>query len=215
MLYDPGQNFIFVHIWKTGGESVVSALRAQCPAYFSNRYLNKAIRVLPASTDRWLGWRAQLVRGQHMTAADIADVMPAERFARAVKFTFVRNPWDWQVSAYNYALQTPAHSHHEEISSLGSFEAFLDYQYAREAPDQTSFILGPDGENLVDFIGRFETLQDDFARLCDRLGVKAQLPHLNASQRSRDWKGYYTDTSKALVADLFKRDIAQFGYRWD
>lgn len=215
MLYDPKRKFIFIHIWKTGGESMVAALRDACPIYFSNRYVNKAIRLTPEISSTLIGWRARLVCGQHLTAHEARHEMPTETFDSAFKFAFVRNPWDWQVSNYAYALQTPAHGQHEIIRDLGSFERYIHYQYEQCAPSQSSFIFGPDGEPLIDFVGRFETLQDDFQTVCDRIGVQAELPVLNASNRRRDWRSYYTNETRDLIADLFQRDIKQFGYRWD
>lgn len=215
MLYDPTRKFIFIHIWKTGGESVVSALRDHCPAHFRNRYLNKLIRMAPEQISALLGWRARLVRGQHFTAQDIRREMPIEAFEQAFKFTFVRNPWDWQVSNYAYALQTPAHGQHEIIRELGDFDAYIRYQHALQAPSQSAFIYDDDGHQLVDFVGRFETLQSDFQTVCETIGVSAKLPFLNASSRRRDWRSYYSDESRALVAELFEQDIERFGYRWD
>lgn len=215
MLYDPTRKFVFVHIWKTGGESVVSALRDHCPLYFRNRYLNKAIRVAPGPFAVLLGWRARLVNGQHFTAQEIRNEMPADAFGEAYKFTFVRNPWDWQVSNYAYALQTPAHGQHDIIRELGSFDAYIRYQFAERAPSQSSFILGDDGQQLVDFVGRFENLQRDFQTVCEKIGVATELPFLNASKRKRDWREYYTDETRSLVKELFDADIQRFGYSWD
>lgn len=215
MLYDPQRKFVFVHIWKTGGESVVSALKTYCPAYFRNRYLNKAIRLAPGPSAALLGWRARLVNGQHFTAQDIRRVMPEGAFDEAFSFTFVRNPWDWQVSNYAYALQTPAHGQHEIIRELGSFDAYIRYQYDEQAPSQSAFILDDQGEQIVDFVGRFESLQQDFSTVCDRIGINASLPFLNASKRKKDWRNYFTDETRDLVADLFAADIQRFGYRWE
>ncbi len=215
MLYDPIRKFIFIHIWKTGGESVVSALRDHCPLYFRNRYVNKAIRLAPGPSSALLGWRARLVSGQHFTTSEIRREMPTEAFDDAFKFTFVRNPWDWQVSNYAYALQTPAHGQHEIIRKLGSFDAYIRYQYEQRAPTQSSFIDDEAGEQLVDFVGRFENLDADFQSVCEAIGVRAELPFLNASQRRRDWRSYYSHETRKLVEELFQSDIERFGYRWD
>jgi hypothetical protein len=215
MLYDPTRKFIYIHIWKTGGESVVSALRDYCPPHFRNRYLNKMIRIAPGPSAALLGWRARLVHGQHFTAQEIRREMPTEAFDQAFKFTFVRNPWDWQVSNYAYALQTPAHGQHAIIRELGDFDSYIRYQHAQNAPSQSSFIDDEDGRQLVDFIGRFETLQADFQTICETIGVGAELPFLNASNRRQDWRSYYTSETRALVAEMFARDIERFDYRWE
>lgn len=162
-----------------------------------------------------LGWRARLVQGQHFTAQEIRHEMPDDAFDTAFKFAFVRNPWDWQVSNYAYALHAPAHGQHDVIQELGSFDAYIRYQYEEQAPSQSSFLDGDAGEELVDFVGRFETLEADFQTICAKIGVKAELPFLNASKRRKDWRSYYTDETRDLVADLFAQDIERFGYRWD
>lgn len=193
----------------------MAALRGSCPIYFRNRYVNKAIRLTPRFAEPVLGWRAKLVCGQHFSAKQARNAMPQAAFDEAFKFTFVRNPWDWQVSNYAYALQTPAHSQHEAIKSLGSFEEYIRYQYDQRAPSQSSFVYDDDGESLIDFVGRFENLQEDFQTICTTIGVDAKLPHVNVSKRGRDWRSYYTDQSRHLVEELFQRDIELFGYRWD
>jgi hypothetical protein len=215
MLYDPVRKFLFIHIWKTGGESVVAALRESCPLYFSNRYINKAIRVAPKPAQAVLGWRARLVCGQHFTAEEVRRQMPPDRFDGAFKFTFVRNPWDWQVSNYAYGFQTKAHGQHRIIRELGSFEKYIRYQYEQRAPAQCSFIFGADGKRLVDFVGRTENLDEDFHKICKTIGLEAQLPLLNVSNRRRDWRSYYTEETRALVAELFRGDLEEFGYSWE
>lgn len=215
MLYAPEKGFIFIHIWKTGGESVVAALKPYCPVYFRNRYVNKAIRIAPGLASLAIGWRARLVSGQHMTANEIRESMPHEAFDRTFRFTFVRNPWDWQVSAYHYAIQTPAHPLNKTICSLGSFDAFIRYQCEQNAPSQSSFLLDANGNRIVDFVGRFERIDEDFQAICGKLGIEATLPRLNASRRNKDWRSYYTEETKALVGELFRRDIEAFGYRWE
>lgn len=215
MLYDPKRSFIFVHIWKTGGESVVSALKSVCPIYFNNRWINKAIRMTFPTSARLLGWRADLVSGQHLTLAQIQDVMPEQAFEESFKFTFVRNPWDWQVSNYFYALQTKAHGEHQVISQLGSFEAYIRYKHAQKAPPQSSFLYDRNDQRAIDFVGRFESFESDFRQICEIIGVDAKLPHLNASRRKRDWRHYYTSETMQLVEDTFRSDLEEFGYSWD
>ncbi|MEL6257926.1 MAG: sulfotransferase family 2 domain-containing protein [Pseudomonadota bacterium] len=214
MLYDPNRNFIFIHIWKTGGKSVFEALRKNCPFYFSNRYLNKAIRLAPGVSNTAFGWRARLVNGQHFRAVDIKRNMPERRFETAFKFAFVRNPWDWQVSNYHYALESKTHGQHDIISSLGSFDAYIRFQHAQKAPTQSSFLVDENGDLLVDFVGRFERLQDDFNYVCDTVGLDAALSHLNTSKRRSDWRSYYTEETRELVADLCRPDIERFDYQW-
>jgi len=215
LLYAPAKNFIFVHAWKTGGESVVRALREYCPTHFRNRYINKAVRMAPMPARAVLGWRADLVTRQHATAREIQQIMPPEAFDSAFKFAFIRNPWDWQVSQYFYSLQSPAHPLHQSIKDMGSFDVFIRDQHRQGTHTATMFLHDRDGRCLVDYIGRFERIGEDFKTICEKIGIEAELPHVNASKRKRDYHSYYTDETRDMVADLFQSDIEKFGYSWD
>lgn len=72
---------------------------------------------------------------------------------------------------------------------------------------------GVDMEPHFDFVGRFERLNEDFQVVCERLGIQAQLPHVNASKH-RHYTTYYDDYRRDLVAHHFKHDIERFGYRF-
>ncbi len=78
---------------------------------------------------------------------------------------------------------------------------------------QHQFILDDNGHLLVDFVGRFENLQDDFVYVCQRIGLPhLSLPHVNASHRRPDYRSYYNEYTKHLVEEYFRRDIELFGY---
>ena len=47
---------------------------------------------------------------------------------------------------------------------------------------QLELLKDDSGELLVDFVCRQETLQSDFAEVCDRIGIEAELPRINATK---------------------------------
>ncbi len=173
MLYSPSHEFIFVHIYKTGGESVMAALRKYCPVYLRNRYVRKSVQLLPEAVQPLIHWREALVNRQHMTAEQIRNVMPADLFDAATKFAFVRNPWDWQVSEYAYARQSAAHPYHEEVLGFGDFDTYIRHKCDNDTRLQCSFVYDTTGTRLVQHVGRFETLNRDFTRICTALGARA------------------------------------------
>jgi hypothetical protein len=72
--------------------------------------------------------------------------------------------------------------------------------------------VGNNGKAVVTFVGRYERLKDDFARCCQALDLPSiDLPVVNASERT-DYRVYYDDHTKKLVATLNERDIRVFGY---
>jgi|TARA_Y100000034_G_scaffold38117_1_gene46826 chondroitin 4-sulfotransferase 11 len=81
---------------------------------------------------------------------------------------------------------------------------------------QTDFICDNKGEMRIDFIGRFENLQEDFNVVCDKIGIDARpLPHLSASKpKIKPYRQYYTEKTKKIVAEKYKKDIEYFGYKF-
>jgi hypothetical protein len=60
---------------------------------------------------------------------------------------------------------------------------------------------------------RLEHLAEDAAPLEAHLGFALPpVPRLNASDRSADWRKYYSEADAALVGKLCAADIARFGY---
>jgi hypothetical protein len=78
---------------------------------------------------------------------------------------------------------------------------------------QKQWLVNESGELLVEFIGRFENLQQDFDRICQRLQVEASLGHAKPSSRG-SYRDYYNAQSEALVRKIFAEDIELFGYRF-
>ena len=90
---------------------------------------------------------------------------------------------------------------------------------------------------MVDFLGRFETLQADFNFVCEHLGIAhTPVPHVNKSKLRRGLVGflhkllsgggrktiatplrnadYYDEECVEAVRRLYRRDIELFGYRF-
>ena len=64
-----------------------------------------------------------------------------------------------------------------------------------------------------DFIGQFENIEQDFAEACILAGIKhpSRLPRLNATT-GNDLRAEYDDASREFVAQHFAPDIERFGY---
>ena len=73
----------------------------------------------------------------------------------------------------------------------------------------------------VDFVGRYENLEQDFAEVARRIGLPSSLvlPRLQAVSRpagSRDsYRAYYTEETRRVVGDRFGNDVELFQYRFE
>lgn len=212
MLISHAHQFAFIHLPKTGGSSVKVALEpfADDPlAYPPNRWLDRCgIHVNYVAP-----WRSKRFR-THTPAAILYRELPPQAFAELFTFAFVRNPWDLLASSYRFLASSPDHRRGRLAARLGSFARYVDYELARGKLVQSRMLTSRHGRLLVDFVGRFETLDADFTKVCSHLGLVARLPHVNAGPRG-DYRSLYTPRLAVRVADGFGEDIERFGYTFE
>lgn len=217
MLISHSHRFIFFHVAKTGGMSIRTALQKHCqePERFKIKRPPQEKGGQP--NPFYEVWEALLL---HATAQDAQKELPKESFDSYYKFAFVRNPWDWQVSMYHFILSEPTHIKYQLVKEMGSFDAYLDWVVKTDRPYpkgatrlQSTALTDGSGRLLVDFVGRYESLSQDFSQVCDRLQIDADLPHVNRSAH-RDYRDYYDPRTRQLVADHFRADIDLFQYEF-
>ncbi len=79
---------------------------------------------------------------------------------------------------------------------------------------QSHYVYDLNGNQIVDFVGRFENIEQDFQLIKEKLGLDISLPHLNSTKRDT-YKAYFTEESKQRVAQLWKKDVDNFSYLFD
>lgn len=217
MLYSLRHRFLFVHIAKTGGTSIRRALspyRLRDPWYGPQWLCHRL--------SAWSGHRLATKLPRHAKAICAMEMLPREVFEALFKFSFVRNPWDLQVSSYHHLRRERPHL----IAHCRDFEAFLDWKFNPRRPyqyhadvsscPQTEFLVDLRGNLIVDFVGRYESLTEDFAQICHRIGLAGvRLPHARAAPGRRDFRSYYSERGAQIVAERYRDDIERFGYRFD
>lgn len=206
MLISKQREFIFIHIYKNAGTSILNALMP----FAANKWQRMAHRIsrrlhLPTRFD-------PNPFPDHIKASEIINAIGKETFDSYFSFAIIRNPWDWQVSLYNYILKTPPHHQHQVVKALGSFDEYIRWRCKEEEVRfQKDFIYSKNDELLVDFVGRFEKLDTDFKAICSRIGISASLPKLNVSN-TKPYRQFYSNETKELVRRAFDADIKLLGY---
>ena len=205
-------NFLFVHIPKTGGTSIRSALEPyQTDA--SSAFPNPVLRRLGINVNHYLGGYRSFQFRKHERIKTGARRLPSDVFDAMFKFCFVRNPWDLLVSNYSYVKSKKQHKRYRRTSSL-SFPEFIEFAVTKEIGFQKPIVSTTSGELLVDRVGKFETLVEDFQSIASKLQIDATLPHLNRVTRP-DYREYYDRRSIARVTDCYRDDIEAFEYEFD
>jgi hypothetical protein len=138
-----------------------------------------------------------------------------EEFNRYFKFSFVRNPWSRVYSWYRNVLRDEIHKKNMKIQQDISLEDFLE-RYGNTWPlnPQTYWLTNYFGEIDLDFIGRFECLEKDFRKVCNRLKIEdATLPSLLVSS-DQDYRNAYNSRTKDFVFKKYQDEIEHFGYEF-
>jgi hypothetical protein len=133
------------------------------------------------------------------------------------KFAVVRNPFDWVVSWYFYRKSVSNNNNTKDISFKEWLVDKNSSAYNIEGIGLTLSqydIISCDANIKIDFIGKYENLQEDFDIICDKIGIPRQeLPRENRSNH-KHYTEYYDDETRKIVAEKFAKDIKYFGYKF-
>jgi len=182
---------IFIHVPKTAGSSVADAL-FHAPS-------------------------------RHVPYTEYLRANP-RKFRSYFKFAFVRNPWDRLVSTWSF-LRSGGMNERDRAWASEHLARYMDFRtfvcdglcrpevlsWVHFRP-QSDFICAADGVAMVDFVGRFERLQDDFAVVAARLGMDTSLEPSNTSHHE-PFERYYSEETAEVVGRVYARDAETFGYR--
>ena len=173
------------------------------------------------------GTRSMLYILRNTTEIDLEDMEPElykPEYDTFFRFTIVRNPWSRLLSAWKDKVQQQWSDKYPEEFRHWRIPCFKKYK----DKDFNFFVKDIDPNfnshtmplcNLldfgnVDFIGRFENLQEDFNTICDKIGIaRQQLPHKNKTKH-KHYTEYYDDETRSIVAEKFAKDIEYFGYKF-
>ncbi|MHC4939829.1 MAG: sulfotransferase family 2 domain-containing protein [Planctomycetota bacterium] len=184
---------VFVHVPKAAGISV-------CRSLFGN------------------------LAGGHTTIAQYQVIFHPAEFDRYFKFTFVRDPWDRIHSAYHFLMrggfgELDACWARENLGGFANFDDFVKRwvneknieSWVHFRPQHRFVCLPGRPTPAVDFVGRFENLEEDYEFVRARIPGAGPLRHENRTERP-DFRDDYSEESRAIVARVYRRDIDMFGY---
>jgi len=196
------KRFLFVHIPKTAGNSIQSALRD----YSEDQLV--ALRKEQDGIERFGLRNPKYNIKKHSTLAEYRDALGNAQFGNLYKFTCVRNPWDRMVSYYFTPTQSPEIWDRKKFRRIVS-KAVSVADYLRLDQDEQDPFAN------VDYTMRFENLADDFRTVCETLGISpGALPRYNRSSREH-YSKYYDDELRELVHTRFAAEIERFGYAFE
>jgi len=199
---------IFIHIPKNAGTSIERAFGLQKPLNY------------PESKRRELlyGRFDEHKAVQHYTPQELIDhkLLTFESYNQMFSFTFVRNPFDRFVSEYKYRCS--------KHSDFPLFKEFVFHVYKLYQEDglygflwnhlvpQVDYVAEIQGKG-VDFIGRFENLNQDFKELCRTFDLGGlDLERHNISSSNKRYQEYFNQETRQIIEQVYGNDLEVFGY---
>jgi hypothetical protein len=204
------KSFLFVHVPKTGGNSIQVILKA----YADDELVCRAPH--HDGVERFEIHNEKYKIQKHAPLNTYKARLEPNFYNSLFKFSTIRNPWDMMISAYF----SPHHGKREWdrevfLDLLNRSHTLRDYVRSDsllvKAMKKIGVQLRPGDLNAeMDFLLKFESLEKDFKTLCGKIDIPyTHLPNRNASSRSHYSKYYDTDL-KETVRKKFIDEI-QYG----
>jgi hypothetical protein len=235
MIISLNRRYVFVHIHKCAGTSVEVALGKLL------RHNDIVLGSTKSGEKNQEFFKKAIGLNKHSTAAEARKWMGDDMWSKCFKFAFVRHPVDRLLSLYSYAHKlaegTPMTPEEKaKYDADGHLPDRAPYRYkavraALKAKTFSEFALHPltwqdagsqpqwesvcdsNGHLIVDFIGKVETIEQDWARLLNHLGVEAELEVRNAS--GGRGTSQLTPPALEMVRQRYEKDLELFGYSLD
>jgi hypothetical protein len=233
------RKFVFLKSRKTAGTSLEIAL---------SRYCGPDDVLTPINTDEPLrleltGKRPQhyarplaslsprqmyrhLVKGrkvevftEHMTAVAARQRLGPRIWDEYFKFTIVRNPFDRMLSRYFWSMQVRPGN--RDVYGIETLDQFL--RYRPECVNENWLIYTQGDRLLVDDVVRFERLEDDLARISERIGldhnlyedmkpIRAKSDFRPANGGRQTERGMIGPAEAEIIRSLCAKEIETFNY---
>ena len=218
--------FMFIHVGRTAGCSIERAL---CDKYCGDEsQIQQGKWVLYKGCDSF--YETALankmdtdIAAGHWCNVELKSFFGEDVYDEYLKFTIVRNPWQRMLSQYKKT---------DSKKNGVTFRDWIINSFVKKNGSMTERFYKPcmwwisdsDGKNEMDYIIRYENLEEDFNMLLKKLGItdKIKLQKVNPLPKlqkdddidTKNYQNYYDEETKKIINDNFKEDIEEFGYEF-
>jgi hypothetical protein len=196
------KKFVFVHVNKTGGTSIVEAL-----CKFEDRTEEDVLH-------------------DHSAFAAYKRVLGLDLWNEFYTFGFIRNPYERMVSAYEYRRQIlEVQTETLDAKNKDFADWVLQFVYPKVKRQNFSEwtnqmrLLGDGGKPMVEDLFLFEEIESAWETIQSKLGISEELPHTNKTVKKPLGEYYQgNDEVRDLVREFHSNDFAwaeSQGINWD
>ena len=207
MLYSDTREFLFIHNPKAAGTSIRQVLAPfddSAGLYWHPFYVDRLSRIVDRA---------------HICANELEDFDLLQKAAKYFTFGFVRDPYERFMSAWDEHL----HQHGESDEPFADPNEWIrqhlipanvryDWRYIHFCPQHFFFYRGR--KCIVDYLGRFERIKDDWLSIQRIININAPLASTN-NRRSSMRDAFFAKLNHASIErinEIYERDFELFGY---
>ncbi|MGN2275058.1 sulfotransferase family 2 domain-containing protein [Priestia megaterium] len=211
MIISHKHKFIFLKTVKTAGTSIEISLSRYCdkediitPIAPEDEKMRARLNVKPQNFMDSNNKQRKFFN--HYRADKIKKTIGEDIWNSYYKFSFDRNPWDKVISHYYFKTG--------KSKSGISFDQFLQANKFKGAYNYPIYTIND--ELSVDFLGKYENLNEDLTKICKEIGIPFDgwLPKAKGNFRKdqRHYRQLYSKNQKELIEQYFKKEIDLLGY---
>jgi len=206
---------IFIHIPKNGGSYIAEILSKNYG--FKNYYLHRPDhKLFCLEKDISVDKHENKIHGTliyYKTSSYINKIMNMNenKWNNYYIFTFIRNPYDRIISGWNYCNKY--NISFDKFINLENIANSFDYWHVFMS--QSRHLIGNKGKINVNYIGKFENLENDLKIILNNIGFKYinHLPFKKNSKKHDNYKSYFTNELLLNVNEIIKEDLKNFEYK--
>lgn len=221
MIINNSHKFVFIHIPKNAGTSIAR--------YYSE--LSQLIDIEVGATKLGEAALPQIIErhgvGKHAPLRRLYINLSATTDIRSYfSFAFVRDPYERTISTFSFLKKWLPRSHAKKaaraFAPLATVNDMVQSEFWQSSDidhmfkPQTFWVTDVDGNVIIDFWGKVESIRDDITKVNQRLGV--ELPpfdiSLNKTKGTRG-KELLTRQSVSILQERYARDFELFDYPLD
>lgn len=184
----PGGNYIFVHVNKTGGTSILKALKHPKKLHYTAREIQEKI-------------------GQENWRKSLSFAFVRNPYDRVV------SQYKYRIKTNQNALSERTIDFNQWVKKVyGPHPDPFYRDTERMFITQKQWLTNAKGQICVDYIGRFENLVEDFTVIANKIKPGAKLEHRNQTSRKKPYQDYYDLETQEIITNYFSEDFEAFDY---